>query len=95
MMLLLCNALWQPLQLTRMPAQNMIAADQTKSTLPTGPKAKLRLRRLLVTLITASLLGALFTLPSSFPAQVVVGRTVIAGLIVLPGVSTTEVWPRT
>ena len=42
--------------------------------MPTAPKAKLRPRRLLVTLITASLLGALFTLPSNFPAQVVVGR---------------------
>lgn len=95
MALLQCNALWQPLRLTRMPTQTMIAADQTRSTMPTAPKAKLRPRRLLVTLITASLLGALFTLPSNFPAQVVVGRTVIAGLIVLLAFSATEVWPRT
>lgn len=67
-------------------------------TLPNPAKpprqARLRPRRFLVTLITASLLGALFTLPSSFPVAVVIGRTLIAGLLVLTAFSITEVWPR-
>ena len=73
----------------------MTTPDPLTSTTANAATAPLRPRRLLVALITATLLGALFSLPSSFPVEVVVGRTVIAGLIVLVAFSVTQSWPRT
>ncbi len=71
-----------------------MTTDPSTAKAPGTHASVLRPRRLLVTLITASLLGALFSLPSTFPVEIVVGRTVIAGLIVLLAFSATQVWPR-
>jgi hypothetical protein len=53
-----------------------------------------RPRRLLVTLIAAGLVGGLLALPSDFPAVVVIGRTLMTGLLAMTAFSLAERWPR-
>lgn len=55
---------------------------------------QLRWQRLVVTLACAGLLGALLSLPSGFPPEIVVGRSVIAGLLALCAFSLAEHWPE-
>lgn len=55
---------------------------------------RFRPRRLLVTLIAAGLVGALLSLPSDFPAVVVISRTLMTGLLALTAFSLAEQWPR-
>jgi Histidine kinase len=60
---------------------------------PSASAAKLRPRRFLVALVTSGLLGALFSLPSDFPLVIVIGRTVIDGMLALLAFSVAEQWP--
>ena len=53
-----------------------------------------RPRRLLVTLMVAGLIGTLLSLPSNFPASVVIGRTLMTGLLAMSAFSIAERWPR-
>lgn len=57
-------------------------------------QAQIRWQRLAVTVASAGLLGALLSLPSSFPREIVVGRSVIAGLVALSAFSIAEHWPE-
>ena len=53
----------------------------------------IRWLRIAVALACAGLLGALLSLPSSFPTEVVLGRSLITGLLSLLAFSLAEVWP--
>lgn len=53
-----------------------------------------RPRRLLVTVFTSGVIGLLLSLPSDFPAVVVIGRTVMTGLLAMTAYSLAEQWPR-
>lgn len=60
---------------------------------PRGLAVMVGSRRVLVTLIASGLIGLLLSLPSVSPLRLVVGRTALAGLIVMMAFGLFEQWP--
>src|SRR5262245_13182944 len=50
-------------------------------------------RRVLVTLVSSAIIGLLLSVPSVSPLRLVVGRTALAGLIVMMAFGLFEQWP--
>lgn len=57
-------------------------------------KLQIQWQRFAVTIVCAALLGTLISLGSTFPREVVLGRTVIAGMLALSAFSISEHWPQ-